>query len=441
MELIIPAIKTAAGICGRQKLQEGQSCRLSRHCVSLMTEEGTLFYHVLTGALVLMPGQEITENDRRVLTENWFYVPEDFHEEQFADEVRRIAGMMPPPAKHRTSFTVLPTTDCNARCFYCYEIGIRRFSMSPETAHDTAEYIRKASGGEAVRIRWFGGEPLYNREAIDIICTELGRGGTEYESGMVSTGYYMDEETVKKAVQLWHLKEIQITVDGTEKIYNRTKAYIDADANPFERVMKHIGLLLAARVGVTVRLNMDARNADDLLVLAEDISRRFAGCPNARAYVALLHDFTGKIHRFDTQKEILMKYRATCDKLKEHGMLRQKKLPRQIRLNCCMADDDASETILPDGRIGRCEHYSETMITGDIRSGERNEAVAQQWKERFSSPECAECALYPTCNRLKMCEWNRDGCTEADREIRMAELKEQMLDALREYRERKGEEK
>ena len=81
------------------------------------------------------------------------------------------------------------------------------------------------------------------------------------------------------------------------------------------------------------------------------------------------------------------------------------------------------------------------MITGDIRSGERNEAVAQQWKERFSSPECAECALYPTCNRLKMCEWNRDGCTEADREIRMAELKEQMLDALREYRERKGEEK
>ena len=140
----------------------------------------------------------------------------------------------------KTEFTVLTTTDCNARCYYCYEKGIRREPMTRETAIAAADYIACASRGEKVRLRWFGGEPLFNREAIDVICGALEQKKICFESAMTTNGFYLDEKTTADAVEKWNLKNVQITVDGTEKTYNRIKAYIDAEENPYRRVMNNI---------------------------------------------------------------------------------------------------------------------------------------------------------------------------------------------------------
>ena len=50
-------------------------------------------------------------------------------------------------------YTIFTTTDCNARCFYCFELGRSRIPMSEETAHKTARYIRDHCGGEKVKIK------------------------------------------------------------------------------------------------------------------------------------------------------------------------------------------------------------------------------------------------------------------------------------------------
>ena len=434
MRIINPPMPTVQGVCGAQKYRSGVQYRPSKHCISVQCEEGTLVYHTLTGALsLLLPNGEMPEKTRQGLIRGWYLVPEDFNERKHADDVKNIVRMLQPKGPEKTDFTILTTTDCNARCFYCYELGFKRISMSGETARAAAEYIARACGGKPVRLRWFGGEPLYNRDAIDTICGVLQKHGVSYESSMVSNGYYLDGATVKKAVDDWHLKKVQITIDGTEEIYNRTKAYIDAEGNPYATVMDNIQFALQAGITVTIRLNMDARNAEDLLLLLDNIGARFRGHEKLNGYVALLREFKGTIHRHESETQTELAFFALRDKMSGMGLLRRKKLPTEMKINRCMADNNVCETILPDGRVGRCEHFSEEMVTGDIWSAARDAEVETKWKAPLYVPECGECALYPQCTKLSLCEWNRDGCDKLDRSVRIIDLKRKMIEAYQVY--------
>lgn len=410
--------------------------RCSVYCVEVPCEDGSLFYNTLTGELALRPLISKTEEDKEWLIRHRFLVPQSFEEQKYADQIQSIAGLLTPAASNKTNFTILTTTDCNARCFYCYEIGIKRISMTADTAVKVADYIAKSCGGKKIKLRWFGGEPLYNRQAIDIICNRLKELGIEYESSMISNGYYFTGDVSKHACACWNLRRIQITIDGTETTYNRIKAYIDADENPYCRVMDNIKLALEAGVNVTVRMNMDAQNAQDLLQLSDDLARRFSNYTNFNAYVALLHEFSGKIHKHETIQKKRESYNLIREKLAKYGILRKYELPQSLRRVRCMADDDECEAILPDGRVGRCEHYSESMITGSIPNEDRDVEVEKQWKIPLSVPECRQCALYPICRRLKMCEWNKDGCPEPDCGIEIDELKEQIAEAYQKYKRR-----
>ena len=435
MKTIRPAIKNAGEICGMQRKDPNQAYRSCLYSVSVPCEEGTLLYHTLTGELIFLPSPEPTEEEREELVSRWFLVPAAFDDRRFADGVLKIAGMLRPPVRNRTCFTILTTTDCNARCFYCYEIGIRRIPMSEEIAAEAADYIHRVSGGKPVSLQWFGGEPLYNRKVIDIICTKLQEHGVEYESTMVSNGYYLDEETVQRARDDWHLKRVQITIDGTEKLYNRIKAYIDADENPYRRVMDNIRHALAAGIRVTVRLNMDANNAEDLCLLADDLAERFSAYSNLDIYAALIQKFAGGIHPFETREETENKYSALRDRLRKSGLLRIKPIPDSLLLSRCMADENASEVILPDGRTGRCEHFSEDTVTGHIQDDQRDPAVTQKWKEPLQVPECNQCALYPVCKKLQMCPWHESCCTELSRKIKKMELTDQIRAAYNKNKE------
>lgn len=437
MTQIVSANKAVYGLRGEQKREDKLSYRLSTYCIRTECGEGTLLYHTLSNELLLLTGQEEEKELEEQLIQKWFLVPEEFNENQFTDQIRQIAKLMQKNGGEKTEFTILTTTDCNARCYYCYEKGIRREPMTRETAIAAADYIACASRGEKVRLRWFGGEPLFNREAIDVICGALEQKKICFESAMTTNGFYLDEKTTADAVEKWNLKNVQITVDGTEKTYNRIKAYIDAEESPYQRVMNNIRNLVDARIQVNIRLNMDAGNASDLLMLADDLATRFQGCENLKVYVALLHEFAGKINAHKTQEQKEKDYFAIRERLKGYGLLRQKKLPTALNRFRCFADSTYDETILPDGRVGRCEHVSESMITGHISREERDETVTKRWQEPLVVPECNHCSLYPQCRKLSMCEWNRKGCHDLDRRIDIAELKEQMLAAYQEWK--KGE--
>lgn len=325
-----------------------------------------------------------------------------------ADLVRLVLESLHQRPEHVTTYHVFTTMDCNARCFYCYEKDRARPTMSVGTAHKTADYIVRHCGGNKVRLAWFGGEPLYNAQVIDLICNDLVERGIGYESSMISNGFLFDEKLIKRAAELWRLRQIQITLDGTEGVYNAVKRYVDAgEKSPYQVVLANIRGLLDAGVRVTVRLNVSRANAKNLLALVDDLEARFAGARLLSVYCAMTNEFDGidiVPMGEDTTKELFWSIKNLDLRLERAGLLERRGIKAKIPMTQCMADSGGSLTVLPDGHLGLCEHYSEDNFVGSIDSDELDESVVQSFRERVETmPRCATCFEYPTCIRLRKC--------------------------------------
>lgn len=443
MNVISPENHSAQKILNKFQLS-GQSNRLLQYCVEMYTEESHLLFNLLTREMVLLTEEEWQnrfEND--YLKKHWFVVPEDCKDKEYADLVRWVLVNKQKKNKNITGYTIFPTTDCNARCFYCFELGRTRVPMTPETAHKVAAYIADHCGGEKVSINWFGGEPLFNKTVIDIICHDLREKGIEFSSRAISNGYLFDTETVENAVNHWNLKRVQITLDGTEKIYNKVKAYIYRQGSPYQTVMENIGHLLDAGVRVSIRLNMDMHNAEDLLQLVEDLAERFQDKKGLTVYAHHLFKDNEPMAELHTQEEWEERDRAMCrlnEKIAGLGLSREHGISQKPKLNYCMADSGNSVTILPNGEIGLCEHYSEGEFIGHIDTEGFDQAVVQSWKERIPEiPECSDCFYYPSCVTLKKCATG-SVCFPLKREEYLRRTKREMLTEYRRWQQNKQRE-
>lgn len=435
MKTLLKMAEPLAGLLKEQPYSEDISYRLMHFVIQQPVDDGLLLYHMMTKSLVFLDAEEtrkMVDNPASIpgLVSYWFAVPIDHDDRRLALEVRAVGKMLQNPAKGIKSFTILTTTDCNARCFYCYEKGRSRIPMSDDTAKQVAEYIIKNASEETVRLRWFGGEPLYNKKAITQICSTLSSEGIHFRSSMVSNGFLFDDETVAEAVQSWKLKKIQITLDGTEKVYNRTKAYIDPGENPFRQVFGNIQRLVGAGVRVSIRLNIDRHNSDDLFSLAEMLGESFSKNPLVRVYSHSLFeacDARSAVKHSDIQRqELFEKQKKLRERFIELGLFLPGKPSNTLKLNHCMADSDDSVLILPDGHIGKCEHFSDSEWFGHISKETRDENVLKSFKTlRQELDICPQCPLYPNCFRLSKCE-ETVHCYPEEREEKLIAIREQM---------------
>ena len=423
--------ESVLAVCGKQKIKEKTGFRKSSVVLTVELPEGELWHHTLTGEMVFIPNEEKNSADVKTdLTRRWFYVPEGFDECRFSEQVRTVAELMSKKQEHLTGFDVLTTTDCNARCFYCYEKGIKRVSMSEKTAHDTAAFIIRSCGGEKVKLQWFGGEPLFNSSVISIIVNDLIAAGVEYSSVMVSNGYLFDEETVKEAKELWKLKKVQITLDGREEVYNRTKAYIYKNVNAYQTVLDNIGRLLENGIQVNIRLNLGSRNTEELFALTEELAARFGGRTGFSVYSNLLYDFVGNGDGFSSPDAAMLADEKLKDRLKTLGISRNLCLDDNYQVTLCMAASDRCVLIAPDGHLGKCEHYIYDESIGTIYEGITDKELVAKWKERPEGTEkCRTCAAYPLCSRwIKNCPIKKvNNCSEKQKISTLNDITQRML--------------
>ena len=422
-----------------QQICPDKKYRLLKYCIKVPTEDGVVLNNLLTKEVVLAVEDFENSEDREELIKRRFLVPEDFNEKELYEQLKDVLALA-TRGKTSSGYTILTTTACNARCFYCYEAGRKTITMSKETAKRAAEYIKGNCRDNKVKLHWFGGEPLVNSAAIDIICDYLAENGVEYKSIMTSNGYLFDLDTVKKAVEKWNLKSVQISLDGMRELYNKSKDYKNGDPNAFDRVINNIGTLIENGVYVNIRLNMGHHNKEDLFLLCDYLAERFGGSENISIYSHLLFEN----EKIPLNKELLedrYKLHNEFIRLQEHikaiGIAKRGSVPASFRVQHCMADNDGCEVILPDGHLTKCEHFSESEFVGDIFTGIYDKALVDAWKECLpEQEECADCPVYPGCIRLKKCP-NEDVCTHFDREIRYEKAKGMTLRIYENYKNNK----
>ncbi len=421
MKIIQKKYYKAEQILGQQETTDDLKKRFITYTIATPCKDGILLHNVMTKEMILLENEEldlININDLNAsavlrkhdtelfnyLFKNWYIVSISYDDKSLCLNLRAVVRQLQEVklAGKLHSFTILTTTDCNARCFYCYEKGAKKENMTKETALKVVDFIKRSSGGEKVHISWFGGEPLYNLEPIDIITSGLKKEGIKYVSKMITNGYLFDEDLISKATNKWHLSRVQITLDGTEEVYNKRKAYIYKDVNAFKRVTSNIENLLKAGISVIIRLNLDINNYDDLLLLADYLHERYGKYDKFYAYAQYLKNekqgcpFNGEAYTLD-------KYRII---LNEHLERNRKnfRLSSNISIYKCMADGPSAVLIQTNGDLGKCEHYFNSHSCGTIEKGICNFEEVARFKEADTYIEaCDNCPIYPNCIRIAMC--------------------------------------
>lgn len=389
--------------------------RLMKYVLQLKVKEGLLLHNVVTGQLVLLTEEEEEEISNlpntvlgrlEELIQNHFLVPEAFNEYKSVNQLRKICRFS-STGDAINHYIILPTTFCNAHCFYCYESDYPQVHMTEETANLLVDYIDIHRKGKNVTINWFGGEPLVGIKRIDQISRGLKDRDIPFTSSMISNGYLFDEEIVDKSVQLWNLQRIQITLDGTERVYNKVKAYLNVNDNPFHRVLRNIDLLSERKVHVNIRLNVDYYNKEDILALIEELGKRYSANQYVTVYLNMLFNnegFEPVKHSYDEMlflANIIDKY---TERLKEYGLSFDNNRYLSLEFSHCMADNPHSLLIQPDGSFCRCEHENINDSYGNLKKGILNNKKLDEWNETIEPSDlCQECPVYPACYHLRNC--------------------------------------
>ena len=443
MKTVKEARKNIVLLWKRPAPAEGVVYRPMKFLLRAEVEDGLLLYNVVTSEMVLLDEAERRafesapapcSPDMEALIAGHYLVPEDFNENRSVEQLRALIKKV-EPAKRVNGFTILPTTECNARCYYCFESDHPRCTMTNQIVADTVAYIADKCKGGPIQIEWFGGEPLVGVERISQICEGLQEKGIKYQSSMISNAYLFDESLVRTAKDEWHLGMVQITLDGTEKVYNETKAYILPGDNPYHRVLRNIDILLDQGISVSIRLNVTAKNAADLSDLVDELADRFGGKKGFGAYSHAVYENVGYdpiSYDGDTQEWVDTQVSALDAKLREKKLLGSMARLPELRPIQCMADNDAGRLIYPDGTIGKCENMSSRESVGDIYRDITNEAKYAQFKVSKEIPDCVDCPLFPNCVNLKICP-ETGNCSKAKVDWRLDRYNGLMKDRYGKY--------
>lgn len=403
--------------------------RLMKYHIRVDDENGTLLLNTVTGELVLLNDGEAAVMTSVILPYNpvldeliahRFLVPLTFDETKSVDQLRNLSKKL-SVSKEIRGYSILPTSACNARCFYCFESNDPHYTMTENTAFKVVDYIISHCGeSKKVSLKWFGGEPTLGEARIDQICDLLTKNGISYTSSMISNAYLFSKEMVSKAKEKWKLLSIQITLDGTEEIYNRVKAYVNAKDNPFQRVMNNIGYLLDEGIRVLIRMNLDSHNEKDLYDLVEQLAKRFAGRKNLSVYAAVLFEDCGSkpIQHTKSEYDKLINSSVKLNSwIEEKGCNKASRFQQNasfpaLKPYYCMADNPNSLQINPLGQFGKCEHDLYRHLVGDVDSGYICESPdARRWMNPEYHETCKACPLYPYCGIIKACEPGRSCLT------------------------------
>lgn len=431
---------------GEQAVFADKDYRFMKYCLITDIDNGKLIFNGLTRTLVFLRNDEIPVigniNDYEYLYKYYFLVPEDFDEELIVDTIRDRLKLPVDDLylDHPESFTVLTTTRCNARCFYCYEMPSKhKHHMTEETAQKVGEYICKvANRNRRINIHWFGGEPLFNMKVIDIITQIVRDNGQPFTTTFTSNGYLFDKELVLKARNLWNTVHMQITIDGTEDVYNKVKNYIYKDGgSPYKKVLNNIAMLLNNGINVAVRMNLDFHNAENLKLLVKELYDRFKLHPALSLYVWPIFEDNTNVKTTEEHIEIFKKLAELEEVIKQYGYFIGNMPKSELAYKQCMADDGRSVTISPDGDLGTCEHLIDSHFWGHIDDpSKKNFDNLLFWRD-YEKPLdiCQDCPIYPSCIRPSMCR-EMSKCDEQYKEWKIRKATEGIIKVYRDSRKR-----
>lgn len=163
----------------------------------------------------------------------------------------------------------VPNYSCNFACSYCYqdEYAPTPKPLTFEVVDSFFDYIKAEFAGRRKYITIFGGEPLLNSpQQKTIIADFLYKAKTaKLDVCIVTNGFTL--ENYIDILKAGNIREIQVTLDGTEKTHN-ARRFLKGGSASFSKIVQGIDACLESNLTVNLRMVIDKENIENLPDLA-----------------------------------------------------------------------------------------------------------------------------------------------------------------------------
>ncbi|WP_032120997.1 radical SAM/SPASM domain-containing protein [Clostridium amazonitimonense] len=283
-----------------------------------------------------------------------------------------------------------PTLNCNFRCSYCYEEH-KTESFNEEIMNRIIKLVeRKSSEENKIQVAWFGGEPLLEFDKIkhltDMFKNICSNNNCLYEAKIITNGYLLNDKNIKKLKDL-NITNAQITLDGTKE-YHDKKRHLQNGEGTYEKVKESCVNILKNDIKLTLRVNIDEENY-------EDISNLFNVIPDI--YKKNVNFQASNLFQ---QKENLNFY-LLYKKVIDSGFSFNDSSNRLIK---CEAATPNAVTIYPDGKLTFCSLAAEEgNFFGNLDSDGRIKITNKELYYNFYSVDPFDTEICNDCIELPMC--------------------------------------
>ena len=388
--------------------------RTSNYNIFINSDRGVLVFNALTDSYVFVNDDEAKFLKTREFISSGIFESERIKRFQDAGILVKDDFNVLAYLKHIYSnemhesdvfdLTILPTLDCNVRCWYCFEnknVGSR---ITPSVKGNILLFIQNIIKDrpyiKEISIDLFGGEPLLHYEEdlddflhqIKNVVEGLGKKATFL---FITNGLRLTEEVMDRIKDL--SPQFQISIDGYKERHDKIKVLSKhADISTYDLVIHNLkNVCKCDHVHVILRLNYDEqtlKNVGKILSDIKDIDRSKISIHFERVW--------------QTKKHIAITNDALIDAWKlfvSHGF-QVTYLKFFHTPSSCMSSKQDQVAISYDGKIFKCTgcDFARTEEDGNLMSNgniawKGNKAEERIQIQTYNHPECLQCKLLPLC--------------------------------------------
>ena len=306
---------------------------------------------------------------------------------------------------------------CNFACTYCYQDQYSNpdQGLSNDVIDAFFTYVQKEFSGRKKYITIFGGEPLLNSPKQKELITHVLKRSAEakLEVSVVTNGYSLEEYST--ILSKGNIREIQVTLDGTEKVHNNRRFLKNGDGT-FDKIVRGIDACLQNQTDINLRIVVDKENIDNLSDLAQfAIEKGWTQSPYFKTQIGRNYELhhcqsaSGKLFdRISLYENIfeLMKKHPHIVEFYKPGYSVAKFLSENGKLPDPLFDScPACKTEWAFDYTGQIYSCTATVGKTDESLGSfypevtRNKTFIEQWENRDITiiPECKDCSAQLAC--------------------------------------------
>lgn len=345
-------------------------------------------FHALQNSLETIPPKKYC-----VLKDNGFLIDDDFDELAYIDEIhsKSIDNSV-------YDLTIMPTLDCNLRCWYCFEKHIKGSHLTTDIScsiEHFAQNILRNDTFSALKITMFGGEPLmYFKEEVFPLLKKIKDFATSIKKkvyfNFITNGVCIVEDTIPMFKELQ--ASFQISIDGYREKHNKVKKSL-AIPQPYDVVMRAIHLLSESYDAlINLRINYDDEtllHIDEVIKDLLDIKRK-----NIKVHLERVWQ-TRKTKGFVDLKKILDLFILNRFNVSYLNFIR-KGTPCKSSLN-------NQSVISYDGSIYKCtgRDFTSQLQEGRLIDGrivwDENKLNKRMDIITYKNDKCLNCKFLPIC--------------------------------------------